>query len=526
MMMRRAAVVVSCSLLAGVGLAAPASAERFQCPVRGGDLVFGQEANVNSLDQMTSSTISTRNIAMNIYESLVTRDENNNPILELAESMEEAADHLSYSFRLRDGVRFHNGKPMTSADVVASFDRYKRVGLQRSTLDNVAGWDAPDARTFVIRMTKPQPTFIEALSSFSVPIVIIPAEHKDDTPQQLRAVGTGPFQLQEFVPGSHARLRRFDGYAPNTSFEQRTGFGGYKQACLDSVTFRIVTEASARVAGLETGELQGVEDVPTRAVQALRGNRNITVLPLENWWIQIALPNTANAPTDNLLFRRAVQAALGMEDIMDAATDGNYRLNVGFQYPNQATYTDAGKETYNINNPTRARELLRQSGYRGEPITILTNRDYPAMYNAALVQQQQMQAIGINVQLRVVDWPTSVQMSQQRNATDWHFFHSGWGTQPALGALATMQFLVSPNAQYRPRDEKDDPEVLAAWNDMNTLGTEAERNAAFARMQRLVLEKAYAYPFGSLTKVQATRANVQGFKPFRIPRFANVWMTQ
>jgi peptide/nickel transport system substrate-binding protein len=261
-------------------------------------------------------------------------------------------------------------------------------------------------------------------------------------------------------------------------------------------------------------------------VQALRSNRNITVLPLENWWIQIALPNTANAPTDNLLFRRAVQAALGMEDIMDAATDGNYRLNVGFQYPNQATYTDAGKETYNINNLTQARQLLRQSGYRGEPITILTNRDYPAMYNAALVMQQQMQAIGINVQLRVVDWPTSVQMSQQRNSTEWHFYHSGWGTQPALGALATMQFLVSPNAQYRPRDEKDDPEVLAAWNDMNTLGTEAERNAAFARMQRLVLEKAYAYPFGSLTKVQATRANVQGFKPFRIPRFANVWMTR
>ncbi len=503
---------------------ASARAERFQCPNVGGDLVFGQEANVNSLDQMTSSTISTRNIAMNIYETLMTRDENNNPILDLAEAMEEAPDHLSYTFRLRQGVTFHNGRPMTSADVAASFERYKRVGLQRSTLDNVSGWEMPDANTFIIRMARAQPTFLEALSSFSVPIVIIPAEHKDDAAQQLRPIGTGPFRLMEFVPGSHARLGRYENYRPNMAFEQRTGFGGYRQACLNTVTFRIVTEASARVAGLETGELQAVEDVPTRSMESLRRNQAITLLPLQNWWIQIALPNTSTPPTNNLAFRRAVQAVLGMEDIMEAATDGNYRLNVGFQYPNQASYSDAGRETYNINNQQRARALLRESGYRNEPITILTNRDYPAMYNAALVMQQQMQSIGINVTLRVVDWPTSVQMSQRLNSTEWHFYHSGWGTQPALGALATMQFLVSPNAAYRPRDDRDDPEVMAAWNDMNTLPTQAERNAAFARMQRLVLERVYAIPFGALTKVQAVRSNVQGFVPFRIPRFSNVWI--
>ncbi|MCA3278824.1 MAG: ABC transporter substrate-binding protein [Roseomonas sp.] len=504
--------------------AAPLLAAPFTCPTRGGDLVFGQEANVNSLDQMTSSTISTRNIAMNIYETLITRDDNNRPIPELAESMREAPDGMSYTFKLRQGITFHNGKALTSADVAASFDRYNRIGLQRSTLDNVAGWETPDPLTFIIRMKQVQPTFVEALSSFSVPIVIIPSEHKDDERQQLRPVGTGPFRLLEFVPGSHARLGRFDAYKPNTAYEQRMGFGGYRVACLDTVTFRIVTEASARVAGLETGALHVVEDVPTRSVEALRRNSAITVLPLQNWWIQIALPNTSLAPTDNLTFRRAVQAALNMEDIMDAASDNNFRLNVGFQYPNQPSYTDAGKETYNINNQQRARALLRESGYRNEPIIILTNRDLTPMYNAALVMEQQLKAIGINASLRVVDWPTSVQMSQRLNSTEWHFFHSGWGTQPALGALATMQFLVSPNAAYRPRDDKDDPEVLAAWNDMNIQRDPAARQEAFARMQRLVLERVYAYPFGSLTKVQASRANVKGFAPFRIPRFSNVWI--
>src|SRR5580658_8438756 len=102
-------------------LAVPAQAAPFKCPHVGGTFTFGQEANVNSLDEMGSSTISTRNIAMNIFESLMTRDENTAPIPELADSVTEEPDHMSYTFKLRQGVKFHNGKPLTTADVVASF---------------------------------------------------------------------------------------------------------------------------------------------------------------------------------------------------------------------------------------------------------------------------------------------------------------------------------------------------------------------------------------------------------------------
>ena len=301
------------------GLTAGAGAKPFECPKIGGDLVFGQEANINTLDQMSSATISTRNIAMNIYETLMTRDENNNPILELAEQMTEAPDHLTFTFKLRQGIVFHNGKPMTSADVVASFDRYAKVGNQRSILNNVANWDAPDPATFVIHMKVAQPTFIESLSSFSVPIVIIPAESRDVPAQQLtQPIGTGPFQLVVAVPGSFVKMKRYDGYKPNTAFEQKTGFGGYKQACLNTVTFRIVTEPGARVAGLKTGELHAVEDLPAKSLPDLKADPNITILPLRNWWIQIASPNTSAPPTDNVTFRHTVQAALDMDEIMDA----------------------------------------------------------------------------------------------------------------------------------------------------------------------------------------------------------------
>ena len=153
----------------------------------------------------------------------MTRDENFSPILELANSLTESPDHLTYTFKLRQGIRFHNGKAMTSADVVASFDRYARVGLHRSTLGSVDSWDAPDKDTFVIHMKKVQPTFLEDSSSFSSPIVIVPAEEKDDPPMQLKPIGTGPWQLVELVPGGHAKLKRYDGYRPNTNFEREDG---------------------------------------------------------------------------------------------------------------------------------------------------------------------------------------------------------------------------------------------------------------------------------------------------------------
>ncbi|MCC6472049.1 MAG: ABC transporter substrate-binding protein [Alphaproteobacteria bacterium] len=504
-----------------LGLATPALAAPFTCPKKGGDLVFAGEAKVNSLDQYASNTISTRNLAMNIYEALMTRDEKNEPILDLAESMEESADRKTYTFKLRQGIKFHNGKEMTSADVMASFDRYNKIGIERSNLVNVEKWEAPDKYTFIIRMKVAQPTFIEDLSSFSVPIDIFPAEQKDAEPLRLEPIGTGPFKVVENVADSHVKLARFDDYKPNPKFEDRTGFGGYKVACIDTVTYRIVTEPGARVAGLETGELQAVEDVPTKAQADLKKNPKITLVPLENWWVHIMLPNTKTAPTNNLAFRKAVQAALDMDEIMDASTDGAYKLNIGFQYPGRATYTDVGKETYNQKNAAVAKKYLAEAGYKGEPVVFMTNKDYTSMYNAALVTTEQLKAVGINAKLEVVDWPTSVNR-MSKEAEGWNFFYTGWGTQPALGPLATIKFFIPPGGTQAPTPP--DPELEAAYAEMQNKPDVAGRQAGFVKAQKIALEKVYAVPFGSLTKVQAVRSNVKGFKPFRAPRFSNVWI--
>jgi len=114
----------------------------------------------------------------------------------------------------------------------------------------------------------------------------------------------------------------------------------------------------------------------------------------------------------------------------------NYSLNVGFQYPNQADYTDAGKDTYNIKDPVKAKQYLAQSGYKGEPVVLLTDKDYAPMYNSALVMAEQMKSIGIQ---RAAQGGGLADLGEH-GAEAGHrleFLLHGWGTQPALGALDT-----------------------------------------------------------------------------------------
>ena len=178
---------------AAVALTRPVvAAQPFQCGHKGGDFTYGLEADVAGLDMQASAAASTRDVAMNIYETLVTRDEHMKPLLQLAQSVDTDPDNKAFTFHLRQGVHFHNSNPMTSADVLASFQRYQRVGIDRSILTPVDHYETPDAATFRIVLKEPHPTFLESMSSITVPIIIIPKENSAALPQQLPAVGTGP----------------------------------------------------------------------------------------------------------------------------------------------------------------------------------------------------------------------------------------------------------------------------------------------------------------------------------------------
>lgn len=506
----RREILYGSAALAAAG-ALPAAAQR-----RGGELVFAQEATVPTLDMHFSTSVATRNVAMNMYEMLVSRDERNAPVADLAEGWEESGDGLTYSFRVRRGVRFHNGQEMTAADVLASWQRYLRIGIQRRVLGEVASMEAPDATMFVVKLKARQPTFIDQISSFAVPISIHPAAQKDAEGGKIEPIGTGPFQFVEFVPDSHVLVRRFEGYTPNAAQDGTNGFAGRKTVHLDTVRFRLVREPGARVAGLETGELHVVEDVPTKSAERLKSRTDIRLLPLKHWWLHGAWTNHHRPPTDNLLVRRAIQTALDMEAVMEIATDGAYDLQPGLQYPANPYYTDAGKQFYNVADPDKAKALLRQANYRDQELVIITNSSYASMYSAAVVVTEQLRGIGMKVRMDVFDWATAIARRRDRDA--WNLWFTGQGTGPAVGPFTALIDVVTPQVnQVVP-----DPTIDALYAELLSKPTEAERKAVFARFQERVYENVLFLKFGDLTKIQAARSSVQGFVPYRIPRFWNV----
>ena len=502
--------------------AAPASAA-FVCPSTGGDFVFALEAKVPTIDQHASVATQSRNVAMNVFESLMTRDERMNPMLELATSVEESADKKTYTFKLRPGATFHNGKKLTSADVHASYRRYGRIGVDRSILDIVERYETPDDATFVVVLKEARPTFLETFSAFTSPIVIIPSENADAAPLQLPIVGTGPFQFVEFVADSHAKLRRFDGYVPDTRHRDIAGFGGAKRACVDTVTFRMIVEPGARVAALETGEVHGVEDVPTIAHKRLAADPRIKLAPMEYYAELITYPNFSFPPTDNLKVRQAVLAALNMEEIMEAATDGAFKLNHALQFPGSNYYSDVAKELYNQRNADKARQLLREAGYNGEKVILLTNRDYAMMYNASVLMQEQLRKAGINAELLVLDWPAALAKSQ-KETTGWNFFYTFWSSVYAQGGAQSLRNLGDPSNVHKPKDNRSDAQFMRHWQDVSGGTTLDERKAAFARAQQRVYDEVMAIPLGTFPKMAATRANVENYKPYFMPRIANVWI--
>jgi peptide/nickel transport system substrate-binding protein len=130
----------------------------------------------------------------------------------------------------------------------------------------------------------------------------------------------------------------------------------------------------------------------------------------------------------------------------------------------------------------------------------------------------------MNAELKVIDWPASVQM-QEKDDKAWNFFFTGYGTNTALGGVAAMRFHAPPFNTYRPKNNEPDADFVAAFNDITNGVTLADRQKAFVRAQARFMDQVLGVPFGSLTKVQAVRSNVDGFRPFRIPRFSNVSIT-
>ena len=224
-----------------LGAAVPALAQK-----KGGDMVIAMTQAPPSLDPHATSAQVARNVNLHIFETLYARDENARPVPDLATGVVVSPDGLTYVFTLRQGVKFHNGRDMTPADVVASLERYRKAGASASLIGAIDSVAASGPNQVTIKLKTVQSTFLGNLSSPRAPIAIMPAAEAAKEMGKADPIGTGPYKFVEYKPDSHVKVARFDDYKPNPAYKERDGFAGAKIAYVDSVTFRFMPEAGAR----------------------------------------------------------------------------------------------------------------------------------------------------------------------------------------------------------------------------------------------------------------------------------------
>jgi peptide/nickel transport system substrate-binding protein len=509
--LRGALIAVAASAVALTAL--PAAAQK-----KGGDVIIAQSSNPPSLDGMVTSSQASRNITMHIYETLFGFSEKITPIPILAESVNISADGLTYRIPLRKGVKFHNGKEMTAKDVKASLERYRKYGATGNLLTPVKSIDITGDYEVTFRFDKATPTFLEAFASPRAPAVIIPEEEAGKEPGKINFIGTGPYRYVEYLPDRHVKLARFDGYVQDMRHPGPDGFGGKKTAYFDTITFRVMPEAGATVAALEAGEIHVAEQIPTPTSRRLKGNANVTVHENLPWAFLTFILNLKQPPANNPKFREAVQVALKMDQIVGIATEGLFRINHGWSYPG-TTYDvgDVGKDLYNLGDADRAKKLLAEAGYKGEPFSVLTDSNIPEHNKAAVVIAEQLKKAGINAVINQVDWPTALKIRLQDSG--WNGWTLAMGIEPYLGPVAIVSTLVGKATHFREAD----PALDKLYEELIAGKTEAERKATFTKIQTRLYELKAIIKLGDTGIAQATRANVKGFKPFRFPRLHDVW---
>jgi len=503
---------------AGLAIASPHAGMSAWAQTMGGDVTVVQSSNPPSLDAMSTSSQASRNVNMNIYETLYGFSGAIQPIPILAEGVEISDDGLTYVFTLRQGVKFHNGKEMTARDVKASLERYRRVGATGGLLDPVATIEITGDHEVTFTMVQNTPTFLEAFSSPRAPAVIIPEEDGETEAGKTSLIGTGPYRYVEYVPDNFVRLERFEDYAADDRYEREDGFGGKKTAYFDTVTFRIIPEPGAAVAALEAGEVDVVEQIPMPSARRLESSADITLHENLPWAFTTFIFNLNEAPSDNIKFREAVQVALNMEEVMGISAEGLFNLNHGWQYPG-STYDagEIGKEYYNLNDAERAKELLKEAGYNGEEFSILTDTQIPGHSKQAVVIAEQLNRIGINAVINQVDWPTALKLRMED--TGWNGWTLQMGIEPYLGPVAITATLTGK----RPHFVKNDPQLDALYQELIVGETVEGRKETFAKIQTRLYEFFGIIKVGDTGLMQAARSNVKGYEPFRFTRMYDVW---
>lgn len=490
---------------------------------KGGTVTVVDPGTPNTLDCHFNGIAVGRSIQLHWCEGLVTLAENASAIPMLAKKWSVSEDGLSVSFTLRTGVKFHDGSVMTADDVKGSLERYKRVSPNKAVLGNVTSIEITAPDEVLLRLSAPRPSLIDEMASPASPMAIYPAKYADSPAGKIPNIGTGPYEFREYIPDRYVEMVRYNDYVANDAFPGPTGLGGKKTAYFEKVRFEFIGEPSAQAAALETDRVQVVTSITTSTARRLEKLRTVSVEPLMPFGMQWLLLNVSRPPTDNILIRQAIAAALNAEEAAGISNQGLFRLNPSWVYPDNEYYPGLiGADVYNQNNPEKARRLLKEAGYQGAPIVMMLTPDRLPHYTAGIVIERQLKNVGFNVQVVTYDWPTV--LTYRDSGELWNIIPNGTGIEPFLGIYGGFERLFSgPENLY---NSKDTSKMDAAWATVMTTADQSKRKQAVTRISELLWQDLGYVKLADYGLYQATSSKIVNYKPYRIPRMWDVWFKE
>lgn len=359
-------------------------------PVKGGEITVGIAQDLDdSLDPHQTVAAGTREVLFNIFEGLVKPNSDGEMIPAVAEKYTLSEDGTTYTFTLREGVKFHNGQTVTAEDVVYSINRCAAVpeGQEKplvAAFSAVKSVEALDEKTVAVTIAQRDLEFISYMTA-----AIIPADYEN---QDTAPVGTGPFKFVSRTPQQDFVMERFEDYwgAP---------------AWLDKVTYKICENADALVMNLNGGSIDLCAHLTS--AQASQLNQNFQVLEGTMNLVQAIYLNNQAKPFDNQMVRQALCYAIDRQGIMDMVADGHGTAVGSSIYPAFTKYFLPELVDKYPHDVAKAKELLAQAGYPdGFDMTISVPNNYQPHMDTAEVVAEQLREAGINVTIQPVEWST------------------------------------------------------------------------------------------------------------------------
>jgi peptide/nickel transport system substrate-binding protein len=474
-------------------------------------------SDLKILDPIWTSGLIVTNHSYMIYDVLFAVDEKLAVKPQMVDTWKVSDDKKTWSFTLRDGLAWHDGKPVTSEDCIASLKRWgARDTMGQKLMSFVADWKVVDAKTFEMILKEPYGLVLESIGKpgSNVPFMMPKSVAETDPQKQIEAtIGSGPFMFvrEEWKPGAKVVYVKNPNYKPRS--EPPSGFAGGKIAKVDRVEWIWIADPQTQVNALQAGEIDLIE-APTHDLSALlEKDPNIRQLVSAEQGRQYTFRfNTLHKPFDNPKIRAAVTYGFTQRDFLDAVIGNEkYYFECKSLFP-CGTPLESNKHWEDrFGNLAKAREIVKDAGYDGTPIVLMQSTDLASLANLAPVAKQQLEQMGFKVELQAMDWQTLIARRTKKdapNAGGWHAFLTSWGSVDILNPVASA--FLNASCEKATFGWPCDAELEKLRDDFARETDPAKQRLIAEAVQKRQAEAPTHVHLGQYTQPVAFRKNITG----------------